>query len=312
MTSTFGASHLEVMSFAAAIAVSAMLGQEGQDPWRLPIGPKGERTIAVGKLMHMVSGKEASLDDIVTSAKGFRYVLIGESHDHAGHHQMQADIIEALAKSGRDVLVGFEMFTRPVQKQLNPWTLGWQTEEEFIVQSDWKKQWGFDFALYRPIFNVTKKYKLPMIALNVPRDWVRAVGRGGPGALTAEQKTQMPELYLQNAEHRSIFNAMMGGHPPTGPQGENIYAAQVLWDEGMADSAIKYLKQYPTTSNTIVVIVAGSGHVAYGQGIAYRISRQTQEKSLIVMLTSGKESSTVSRGLGDFVYCAPEKATSNP
>lgn len=186
---------------------------------------------------------------------------------------------------------------------LNGWTLGWWSEPEFIEKSDWKKQWGFDYNLYKPIFDVVREHKLPMAALNIPRDWVRKVGRGGASALSAEEQAQVPAIDTKNSDHRSIFNALMGGHPPTGPQGENIYSAQVLWDVSMADSALKYWDSAPRTSKTVFVVVAGIGHTMYGQGINYRIWKRTGEKGLNLAAVSGEGKIEVSRGLADAVAC---------
>jgi len=249
------------------------------------------------------------MGQIVRAAQGVRFVLVGESHTSASRSKFQADVIDALVQAGRKVVVGFEMFTRPNQANLAPWSLGRWTEEEFVQKADWQKQWGYPFDVYRPIFEVVREHKLPMVALNVDRTWVRAVGRGGPGALTAEQRAELPPLDLTNKRHRAVFDALMGGHPPTGPMGENMYAAQVLWDEGMADSALKAMAKQPSP-RAVMVILAGSGHVMYGEGIGYRLQKQAGEKSLTLVCIDAPEQATVSRGLADFVFAAPptEKA----
>lgn len=286
------------------LLAAAFAQAQAVDPLRLPIGRHGTAVVRESKIVDLRTVREAKLSDIVEAAKGCRFVYLGESHDNPGHHRFQAAVIEALAESGRDVIVGFEMFTRPVQDSLDPWTLGWWTREQFIERSDWKRQWGFPFELYEPIFDVVRRKRLPMVAMNVPRDWVRAVGRGGPEALTPEQKSQVPELFLGNAEHKMVFEALMGGHPMTGAQGANVYAAQVLWDEGMADTALKYLESHPTTSRTVFVVVAGVGHVMYGQGINYRIRRRSGYSGITVSMVEADLSAEVSRGIGDFAYAA--------
>ncbi|MCX7799135.1 MAG: ChaN family lipoprotein [Fimbriimonadales bacterium] len=290
--------------FGLPLFAAAAMVQGPSDPLRLPIGPPGFVRVEPGSLVDASSGKPASMDDLVRAAQDRRFVLLGESHDDAAHHRFQAEAIQALVKAGRNVIVGLEMFTRPVQDRLHAWTLGWRTEDEFLRESEWKTQWGFDFALYRPIFEVVRSNRLPMVALNVPRDWVRAVGRGGLAALTAEQRAELPsDIDLGWKDHRRLFEAMMGGHPLTGSQGENVYAAQVLWDVGMADTALKFMERWGRSSNAVMVILAGSGHVMYNQGINGRIRARTGEPVLsVVMIGRGGE---VSRGLGDFVYASP-------
>lgn len=287
-------SILTVLSIALAVQDNA-----APDHLLLPIGAKGSRIVRPG-LTDMRTGKQVTMKQFAEAAKGYRYVLIGESHDNFLHHQLQADLISALAEAGRSVSVGFEMFTRPVQSELMEWSGGNQSEDAFIVKSDWKKQWGFDFALYRPIFAAVRKYKLPMVALNVPRDWVRAVGKNGPSGLPEEAKGQVPDLYLDNTDHKKVFEAMLGGHP-MGPSMNNMYAGQVLWDEGMADTAIKYMSNYPS-ENRVMAICAGSGHILYSQGINYRIQRRTGEKTLSVVCVDSDEPRSVANGIGEYVF----------
>ena len=288
------------------LGCAALACAQGEiSPNRLPIGTPGTVVVAPGAMVSTATGAAITADGVAAAADGHRFVYLGENHDHPLHHKMQAAIIEALVRRGRSVVVGFEMFTRPVQSSLNPWTLGWWDRDEFIERSEWKTQWGFDFALYEPIFNVVRANRLPMIALNVPRDWVRAVGRGGAGALTAEQKAQVPPIDLTDRGHRQVFDALMGGHPMTGAQGQNIYAGQVLWDVGMADSALKALASMPPDSKRVFVVVAGSGHVMYGLGINGRVKRRTGESGITVVMTSSDIPAEVSRGLGDYVYNVP-------
>jgi hypothetical protein len=51
-----------------------------------------------------------------------------------------------------------------------------------------------------------------------------------------------------------------------------------------------------------MVVVAGSGHMMYGQGINYRIGRKTGERALNVMCLTSEAPCQVSSGIGDFVF----------
>ena len=279
-----------------------MIGFIQVDPWLLDIGSKGSVDVSPGVIVETQSGSRSSLDDIAKAAIGRKFVLVGEEHDNPEAHLWQAKVIEALHKSGRSVIVGYEMIQRPEQFALDLWTLGKLTEPQFLEKVKWQTSWGFDFGLYRPIFDVTRKYGLRNVALNVPRDWIRTVGRTGFDSLPEDVRAQVPPLDLSNDNHKAVFNALMGGHPPGSP---NVYAAQVLWDEAMADSALKYLARTPVNNKTVFVVVAGNGHVMYGQGIGWRLAKRTGEKPLTIVTVSGDEPSKVSRGAGDFVIGVP-------
>jgi uncharacterized iron-regulated protein len=285
----------------AALALFLSVGQGADvDPLLLPIGAKGRVTVQTDQMRNLATRKVATPADVAHAAEGTRYVYLGEEHGNALHHKMQADIIRALAADGRHVVVGMEQFTRPVQPNLAGWTLGWYTEDEFIAKSDWKKQWGMDYSLYKPIFDAAKDLQLPIVALNIPREWVHNVGQKGLTALTDEEKAQLPsEIDVNNKDHRSMFQAMMGGHPMTGM--DNMYAAQVLWDVAMSDTAVKYMAEHPSPKE-VMVVIAGSGHVMYRQGINWRVKGRTGDGGVTVVMGEDEKAREVSAGVGDFFY----------
>jgi uncharacterized iron-regulated protein len=279
--------------------------QGAPSPYLLPIGASGTVQVAPGQIVQTRTGRVVEPSAVAATAEGTRWIYLGESHDVRAHRAMMASILDELVSRGRDVAVGLEMFTRPKQDSLDPWTLGRWSVEEFVERSDWKGQWGFDFDLYRPLFDAVRRHRLPMVALNVPREWVRTVGREGLQGLSPEQRADLPaDIHLGNAQHRQVFEALMGGHPMTGARGENIYAAQVVWDEGMADSALRYVRNR-SSLRLAFVVVAGSGHVMYDQGINYRIQRRIHEGGISVVMIESPTPVTVSRGIADFVFVSP-------
>ncbi|MDR3689501.1 MAG: ChaN family lipoprotein [Fimbriimonas sp.] len=275
-------------------------------PYNLPIGRPGTSVVESGRLTELKTGKFATVDDIAKASDRHLFVFLGEEHATEPDQAMHAEIVQALIRRGRHVIVGLEMYQRPKQPVLDQWTAGSIEEGDFLTQSDWKGQWGYPFAFYRPLFDTIRRFKLPLVGLNVPRDWVRSVGRGGFEALTAEQKAQLPDpLGVENPNHRQVFNALMGGHPMSGTSGEHMYSAQVLWDEAMADSALKYLDAHRPDNRTVFVVIAGSGHVMYGQGINYRIAKRKGGEGITVVMAQSDDPLTVSNGLADFVFVTP-------
>jgi uncharacterized iron-regulated protein len=279
------------------------LAQDLSDPYLLPIPKADSVSIGFG-WTDLKTGKASSPDAVAKAARKFRFVMVGENHDNAEHHLAQAAIIEALVKDGRKVAVGFEMFTRDNQASLSAYTTKDWTFEDFQAKTNWEKQWGFPFPLYQPIFEATRRNTLPMVALNFPRDWVRAIGKGGPGVLTDEQKKWAPDISLDNENHKKVFTALMGGHPMTGPQADNIYAAQVSWDEAMATSAADFMKD-KTGDEWVMVICAGGGHTMYSQGIGYRLKKKGFE-AFNVTCFSSPEPRAVSRGFADVAVLTVE------
>jgi uncharacterized iron-regulated protein len=297
------------MVFPVLFLAAALVQGTPTDPLLLPIGPSKTVAVKTGALTDLRRGRQVTPEDIAKAAEGTRYVYLGEEHTNADHHKMQAAIIRALAADGRHVVVGMEQFTRPVQPNLAGWTLGWYTDDEFIAKSDWKNQWGLPYELYKPIFDAAKDLQLPIVALNIPRPWVHAVGQGGLAALPEDAKTQLPsEIDVNNKDHRAVFMSLMGGHPMTGM--ENMYSAQVLWDVAMADTAVKYMADRPS-DKTVMVVIAGSGHVMYHQGINWRVAKRTGDHGLTVVMGENDGDRKVSAGVADYFYLtAPSPAKS--
>jgi uncharacterized iron-regulated protein len=285
--------------FALILAVQAT------DPYAMDFTGQGLYEAPMG-WSRTSSGEAASPQAIAAAAAGHKFVLVGESHDELSHHRRQAEVIEALTASGREVTIGMEMFTRDNQGSLGGWPLGEWSQEEFIEKSNWKTQWGFDYALYAPIFSASRTHGLPLVALNLPRDWVRRVGRGGPGALTPEEARWAPDIDTSNESHLKLFTAMIGGHPLEGERGRNMYAAQVSWDEGMAQTAHEWALANPNPKR-VMVIIAGSGHTMHGLGINYRLKRKGWS-SIHALPITASEPRTLARSAADFVWLGPSES----
>jgi uncharacterized iron-regulated protein len=299
------------VGFSMALLVGS---QTPTDPDNLEIGRPGTVIVQPGQLVDLRNGKSADLTKLCEAARGKPFVFLGEQHATAPHQQEEADIVSALVKSGRKVAVGFEMYTRVKQDSLDLWSAGKLSEADFLEQSEWKKQWGYDYSFYRPVFEAVRTNGLPAIALNVPRAWVHTVATTGFETLPTSARLQLPQgLGLDNANHRKVFDSLMGGHSMAGGGMDGMYAAQVLWDESMADTAIKFQELRKPDPNNLIVVIAGSGHVMYGQGINYRIKKHRHEDGITVVMISSSSPVKVSRGLADFVFVSnapPEPAKS--
>jgi uncharacterized iron-regulated protein len=278
------------------------------DPNILPIGAKGDLTIEPGYLVETKSGKQVTLVDFAKACRGKRFVFLGENHATKPHQMMEEAVVRALSDSGLKPTVGVEFFQRPKQDILDLWSTGALTETDFLSQSEWKAQWGYSYDYYRPLFDVIRERKMPVVGLNVPRDWVRKVGKGGFDALPLSAKIQLPaDMFLGNTQHRAVFDSLMGGHD-MGPSTANIYAAQVLWDEGMADTAAKYLQVRKPANEDVFVVIAGSGHIMYGQGINYRLAKRRAGNGVSLVMLQSPTSVKIARGIADYVYVTtPEK-----
>ncbi len=217
-------------------------------------------------------GDRLTLEQLTVLAQGADYILIGESHRNTLDHAVQARIIEALAGSDTPPAIGLEMASVAQQPVLAQFEAGRVRLEELEESLDWKGNWGHPFALYRSIFALAEKYSLPVAGLNVPTALMKTVSEEGLEALTPEERKMFPaRIVEQSREQESYLLEVMREH--SGKDADNpqqvkrFFLAQSIWDSQMAEQAVALRTKY----HWPVVVLAGSGHVEKGWGIARRI-----------------------------------------
>jgi uncharacterized iron-regulated protein len=230
--------------------------------------------------LHVLEGREKLTEPQLWERMAqSRVICFGEQHDSPEHHYGQkralAELATRAAATQRTLGVGFEMFQRPYQAALTSFVAGATTEEQFLADSDYAERWGFDFSLYRPLLATVREFSLEALALNAPRETTRKIAKNGLTGLDASERNQLPELNLDDRDHRAYFDAAMADHPPMsgGPDMDDMYAVQVVWDETMADTASNWLSHSGSSSQ--LILFAGNGH-CHESAIPARITRRTQ------------------------------------
>lgn len=223
------------------------------------------------------------LDDPELDARlgAARVIYAAEKHDDPSNHQVQLALLDRARRLG-SVGVGFEMVQRPYQPALDAYA---ETGDEaaLLEGTEWEKRWGYDFRLYRPLFRYARQHRIPLLALNARKELTRAVARGGLDALPPEMKADLPELLLDETAHRSRIRLVWKSHvaPHGGMPFEAFYAAQVTWDETMADTVARAAQAERSPARWVVL--AGSGHIRYGEGIPSRVERRGVGPGLSVL-----------------------------
>jgi uncharacterized iron-regulated protein len=216
-----------------------------------------------------------------------RVVFVGETHTRYGDHLNQLEIIRRLHQLDPNLVIGVEYFQQPLQSKVDDYIAGRITEHEFLVDTSYFKNWGYDYRLYAPIFRFAREQRIPVRALNVPGDLPPAVAKGGIAALSEQQRAYLPkEIGPADADYRQRLREVFQEHGPAKPDAfDHFVQAQLVWDEGMAQSAAAYLNKNPDRH---MVILAGSGHLEFGSGIPKRLERQIH-MSYAIVLNSGVE-----------------------
>lgn len=229
------------------------------------------------------TGVSLSRAELVARTEAAQVILVGEQHDQAAHHELQASIIRSLRARGERLAVGLEMVDWSKQAVLDRLNRREIDVDGLFAALRWEESWGFGTELYRPIFDAGLDAGALFLGLNAPRQLVRAVAKQGVDGLSEEERANLPELDLGDATHRAEIEAVFQHHhPPTGAGGafERFYAAQVLWDETMAEQTVKAL----VGGREKIVVIVGVGHVAGYRGVPNRILRRQPDARLLTLV----------------------------
>jgi uncharacterized iron-regulated protein len=199
--------------------------------------------------------------------------------------------------------IGVEYFQQPFQQQLDDYIAGRIEEKEFLRATEYFQRWGYDYRLYAPIFRYAREQRIAVRALNVPTALTSAVAKVGIAGLSEKQRAYLPrEIESADEDYKNRLRKAFEEHPDLRPDAFNHFVeAQLVWDEGMAESAAAYLN---ANRGRRMVILAGAGHVAFGSGIPKRLELRTNVTYAIV-LNSGEE---VEPHMADYLLLSKKKA----
>ena len=229
-----------------------------------------------------------------------RSVFLGEHHDAAADHLLQARIVHDLrarVPAERPMAVGFEAVQRKFQPVLDMYARGEITEADLERQTEWGKRWFWKFENYAPLFRECKSTGVTMLALNVDGEDLAKVEQGGYEALGGDalgtyvrdgaafgrfaQTTAFKEYTAAVITPSYAMHKQMGilQQTVTGQALEKemtlgrFLAGRLLWDEGMAGAGARWLKANPSG---LLCSCIGSDHVKYGAGVPARSAQALQ------------------------------------
>ncbi len=259
-------------------------------------------------------GNAATLEQIVAASGKADAVFLGENHDDAVAHFLQAEIFKRVFETygkQKQIALSMEMFERDTQIVLDEYLKDIITEKKFLDDS---RPWNNYKTDYRPLVEFAKQNKLNVIAANTPRRYVNVVSRNGRDALnqlSPEARRWLAPLPYPatSAEYAKKFNALMGDASGVEHGVSNFLDSQTLWDATMAFSIREFIKK---DKNALVVHLNGSFHTENRLGTAEQFLR-TEPKAKILVVTMRYEDDFTNfdkskhTDLGDFVILTDAK-----
>jgi uncharacterized iron-regulated protein len=224
-----------------------------------------------------------SLAQTMEQIDSARVVLVGETHTRWDHHLVQLEILKLLYQKSPRLAIGVEWFQQPFQQYLDAYVAGDISEKEMLDKTGYFERWRYDYRLYRPILQYAREHHIPVIALNASQELTTALRDNGFDELPAELKEQLPTSYdWSDKDYEKRLRVIYEQHPANSGDFEQFQRGQLTWDESMAERAARFLKENPESR---LLVLAGSGHIAYGSGIPNRIKRRIDVEQFSILVS---------------------------
>jgi uncharacterized iron-regulated protein len=222
-------------------------------------------------------------------------LFLGEQHDDPATHRLESATLEGLARRRSNIVVAMEMFERDVQPSLDSYLAGRTSEADFLAAS---RPWPRYATDYRPLVEIARELKWPVVASDVPRRLASLVSHRGLAPIldsisATDRAYAAHELLCPHDDYFARFAKTMGDMPSHSGDStkesaadkaaaiERIYQAQCIKDETMSESVANAVAAKPP--HALVVHVNGAFHSDYGLGTAERVKRRLPGRHVAVV-----------------------------
>ncbi len=223
----------------------------------------------VGRAYDEHAGRFVTREQLDAALAGAPFVLLGEKHDNADHHRLQARALASLVAAGRRPAVVFEM----IDLGLQPAVDAYMARADATVDGlggvlRWDKSGWPAWSIYRPIFEVAMRAHLPIVAAGLSHDTAHALFEGGLPALPGDL-SHLDVPPLSPPLEASLEQELVGAHCGMLPQDmvAPMGLVQRVRDALMADRMVS--RATPDGA----VLVAGAGHVRTDRGVPVYLAR---------------------------------------
>ncbi len=289
---------IALLVFALRLSVCGLLSA-----CATPIIPADDPSL-LGKIIDARTDLPVSRDELFRRAAGSHFVILGEVHDNAIHHQLQAEILASILRQGRSPALAMEQFDREHQPALEAARAAGEREAERIADAGRFDRKSWQWPDYKPLVQIAASNGLTIIAANLSRSDARALMRSGRRAEGIEPAS--PEI--QAELERDIVDGHCGFRPPA-PVLSGMVEAQRARDAMMAKAL--------TASGTAgAVLIAGAGHARRDRGVPAYLPPGLREKVLSIgfLEVEPSEQPAANRfaGLFDLVWFTPRAEREDP
>lgn len=231
--------------------------------------------------------------ELFVQAARARYLLLGERHDNADHHRIQAWMTAARIDRGARPALVMEMFRENQQAAIDAYRRARPDDSTGLGGAvGWSRSgWG-PWSQYEPIVRPVMQNRLFLIAANITRARIKAIYRKGYGALAQDRlKTLGLDRPLATKVLEAIDKEIAQSHcgMVDARKARPFTRIQVVRDASFAaamirGSAIGEAMALGAPGSGGAILIAGAGHVRTDRGVPVHLKRKGIEATEIFSL----------------------------
>jgi len=233
----------------------------------------------VGRIWDVKAARFVDDATVIDRVRQARFVGVGEQHDNADHHRLEAWLL-SVASVGRRPAVVFEMIEVEEQAAVDVALEKHPGEPDAIaVAVDWAHSGWPAWDLYRPVFDVAVRRGLPIRGGGLGRELAHRVAHEGTAALAPALVHRFAlDAPLDPETARVLRDEMRDAH--CGMLPESMLDAMALIQRARDAE----LAEQTAEAAQGAVLIAGNGHVRADRGVPRALSRGTDATLLAIAL----------------------------
>lgn len=229
----------------------------------------------VGKIWQPASQNYLSAEALAEQALGADMVLLGETHDNADHHALQAWMVRWIMTGPTKPQVAFEMLDSAQSPALATYLSQHPHDAEGVAAAvEWEKSGWPDWRMYRPIAQAALDGGAILAAANLSRDDTKIIAKGNiPTAWTGKLGLEKPQ---DPADRQAMEEDIQAGHCNMLPARALPAMVRV---QRARDAAMAWtLSQAPRS-----VLIAGAGHVRADRAVPRHLAEMAPSRTVLTV-----------------------------
>ena len=237
------------------------------------VSPLGRDHPLAGRIWDVRARAFVSEEALFNALAAATFVGLGEQHDNADHHLLQAHAIDALTSRGRAPTVVFEMLDRHDDDAVARARREHPRDPDAVsVAVDWAHSGWPPWSLYRPIFVAAVTRDLPLYAGGIDRKAAMQLAMEGPSAVPPELVRDYGlDVALPGPLEASLRAEMRDAHCGLLPDSmlDSMVFVQRVRDATLANGLAR------AGAERGAVLIAGNGHVRRDRGVPAVLARRS-------------------------------------